>query len=107
MGVVQVGAEESVNGQAVAGFGEAVLMTVRAVLVTEQAGVLHTEAEQAAEVGQGDQVRSRDWEQCAGEQGQHVRQKGQYVWLQAGDGDGYSHPQLECTGEGTDGSSLT
>ena len=107
MGVVQVGADESVTGQVVAGLGEAMLMTGRAVLVTEQAWVLQTEAEQAAEVGQGDQVGSLDWEQRAGEQGQHVRQKGQYVWLQAGDGDGYSHPQLECTGEGTDGSSLT
>ena len=60
MGVDQVGAEESVTGQAAAGLGEA-------VLVTGQAGAVQAEAEQAAEVGQGDQVWARDWEQHVGE----------------------------------------
>ena len=108
MGVAQVGAEESVTEEAAAGLGEAVLVTGQAVLVTEQ----------AAQVGHGDQVWSRDWEQRVGEQGQHVRQQGQHVWLQGQHvrqqgqhvwlqaGGGHSHPQLECTGGGTDGSSL-
>ena len=70
MGVDQVEDEESVNGQAAAGLGEAVLVTGQAVVVTEQAGAVQVEAEQATEVGQGDQV----W----------TRQQGQQVWLQAG-----------------------
>lgn len=104
MEVAQVGAEESVTEEAAAGLGEAVLVTGQAVLVTEQAGAVQAEAEQAAQVGHGDQVWSRDWEQRVGEQGQHVRQQGQRVWLQAG--DGHSHPQLECTVGETDGSPL-
>ena len=64
MGVAQVGAEESVTEEAAAGLGEAVLVTGQAVLVTEQAGAVQAEAEQAAEVGQGDKVLALYYFRC-------------------------------------------